>query len=106
MRSSTPSVIHVVPSSRWRLRAMEVLPELEPPFKTITGFTFPTVLPGTRLAAMTAWAPAGSAQYRRAFDGGGTSDTDAPLEPGYRRAAAATAQSAPACAPGVHTALS
>jgi hypothetical protein len=47
MRSSTPSVIHVGPSSRWRLRARDVFPELEPPFKTITGFTGPTILAGT-----------------------------------------------------------
>ena len=57
IRSSTPSVIHVVPSSRWRLRAMEVLPELEPPFKTITGFTRSTVLPGTEHPHSPAWAP-------------------------------------------------
>jgi hypothetical protein len=35
---------------------MEVLPELEPPFKTITGFTRSTVLPGTGGPALTAWA--------------------------------------------------
>jgi hypothetical protein len=42
-RSSSPSVIHVGPSSRCRQWAMEVLPELEPPFKTTTGATHLTV---------------------------------------------------------------
>jgi hypothetical protein len=53
-RSSSPSVIHVGPSSRCRQRAMEVLPELEPPFKTTTGATHPTVH-GSAQASLRAW---------------------------------------------------
>ena len=63
MRSSTPSVSQVGPSRSCRRRAMDDLPELEPPFRTTTSAFTPWTLSGHSGAAPAAKPTAVSTRW-------------------------------------------